>query len=997
MNRKSGPTHRKPITPKPMAKTIGTDRTFPAQSQSKNPEKAPNSRPTNLKQVTPTIPVPADPQPTTVNLKPNQPTTAKPPRISNLKPIENPSLQQNPPKVIQRKHSKSIEVRDRPSSLDLIPATNTKNANIGLKNGPITSRLSKRKSPNLKLQTQKNQPTSKNLEAKVDSDPKIDEIFRKQMEVSIAVVEQDLNFSGVNFSTIPASRLQSDLLSDKTNPSRSSHARYRRKESHGLFKQSLSEIPESDDYDERKKNSEKSNFAFGKEEMEQKLAKSKPYCRLNYQLSSLLQVVDKKIEEDTLQQSIVCSQKFSVASSKIIYESPTLQNHTILQKQEVTIPNMPGHINGEKELSFSNTQLLSTRVTMRDSKRVASLSAVPIKVTKPEPILNEIAQLKQAINERSTRLTEDLSKSAVVPKMQNDAFKAKNSNLLDVEPMKSKSTIASRKCSAKNQEQMIPRSKRKNSFSLAQPEPRSETPVLVRRKTPSRKPDQNVDSKFIKDMSNNLIQWKKSFDAQFEKSHDLQTPSFANTAINSFKQVSSRMQSSNDGLKPLLANDANELQVSKDNKSLQELSSRDTQKFVSSFIKVIPPSARENELSLSATHISNRMTPSLLSMSIRHNDNTSEKNSERRSKSPSIKNLTAPKVVSISRSSGAQANDRNSSRTTKTLKSIGIISKNDSLIEWINMGSGNLPIISGCVVRGPFPQGPVYYIGHNSHHGLYRKYNEDKIALYTPATKGDARPRSKSSSINLMYLCSVFDGHGGEHCSEFLANSLHDKLLDEVGLDHDNIEVNLSRLYKNLDSHYFKIATQSHIPFTGSCAITVAITPISIYAANVGDSRAIMSMKNCTAIAELSIDHKPGNADELKRIFSLSGKIYRSVWNPVQRKTWDEFAKTLEDFKRLEATAKANTFYQYGPWRLAPGSLSVSRSMGDFESKMSNFGAISGCLICEPQIIEAKVTDADFVVIGCDFIRRWNFRRVVQQRHYRNRLEDYRVFQASEG
>lgn len=46
------------------------------------------------------------------------------------------------------------------------------------------------------------------------------------------------------------------------------------------------------------------------------------------------------------------------------------------------------------------------------------------------------------------------------------------------------------------------------------------------------------------------------------------------------------------------------------------------------------------------------------------------------------------------------------------------------------------------------------------------------------------------------------------------------------------------------------------------------------YVANVGDSRAIMSVDGGEKIYGLSIDHKPTEEGEMKRISENGGKIY---------------------------------------------------------------------------------------------------------------------------
>jgi protein phosphatase 2C family protein 2/3 len=48
------------------------------------------------------------------------------------------------------------------------------------------------------------------------------------------------------------------------------------------------------------------------------------------------------------------------------------------------------------------------------------------------------------------------------------------------------------------------------------------------------------------------------------------------------------------------------------------------------------------------------------------------------------------------------------------------------------------------------------------------------------------------------------------------------------------------------------------------------------YVANVGDSRAFMSIDSGTKIVPLTSDHKPENPDEQKRIEQNGGKVYQN-------------------------------------------------------------------------------------------------------------------------
>ena len=59
-----------------------------------------------------------------------------------------------------------------------------------------------------------------------------------------------------------------------------------------------------------------------------------------------------------------------------------------------------------------------------------------------------------------------------------------------------------------------------------------------------------------------------------------------------------------------------------------------------------------------------------------------------------------------------------------------------------------------------------------------------------------------------------------------------------------------------------------------------------------------------------------------------------------------------------------------GPYRVFPGRLSVCRTFGDCEAKLSQFGGLKGVVSCEPEVIfEADGSNQlDYVLIGSDGI-----------------------------
>ncbi|CDW84725.1 protein phosphatase 2c containing protein [Stylonychia lemnae] len=140
---------------------------------------------------------------------------------------------------------------------------------------------------------------------------------------------------------------------------------------------------------------------------------------------------------------------------------------------------------------------------------------------------------------------------------------------------------------------------------------------------------------------------------------------------------------------------------------------------------------------------------------------------------------------------------------------------------------------------------------------------------------------------------------------------------------------------------------------SGSCAIVLLIIDEMCYVANVGDSRAIMSVDGGEKIYGLSIDHKPTEEAEMKRITTNGGKIYQnSSVIPTQNPAFKGQQQVI-----------------YGPHRVFPGRLSVSRTFGDIEAKFEKYEGNPKVVIAEPDITAFKINkNFDYILMGCDGI-----------------------------
>jgi len=114
------------------------------------------------------------------------------------------------------------------------------------------------------------------------------------------------------------------------------------------------------------------------------------------------------------------------------------------------------------------------------------------------------------------------------------------------------------------------------------------------------------------------------------------------------------------------------------------------------------------------------------------------------------------------------------------------------------------------------------------------------------------------------------------------------------------------------------------------------------YVANVGDSRGIMSYNKGKKIYALSKDHKPSKSSEQKRIRRAGGKIYVAKSNPSDTSP-------------------------FGPHRVLPGRLSVSRTFGDIAAKKQSEGGNPNVIIATPEIRSFRITqECDYLLIASD-------------------------------
>lgn len=182
-------------------------------------------------------------------------------------------------------------------------------------------------------------------------------------------------------------------------------------------------------------------------------------------------------------------------------------------------------------------------------------------------------------------------------------------------------------------------------------------------------------------------------------------------------------------------------------------------------------------------------------------------------------------------------------------------------------------------------------------------------------------------------LFGVFDGHGGKEVALYVEKKFVNTFKNLAEYKSGDYEAALRKCFITMDDMMNGAKSQDPVTaysMSAGCTACVAlVTKDSIICANSGDSRCVMA-RGPLAV-EMSEDHKPDNAGELKRIEAAGG------------------------------------FVEDGRVR---GILSLSRALGDLEYKLNKkVGVEAQMITCVPEIRKEALTGEDkFIVIACDGI-----------------------------
>mmetsp|Transcript_32297 Transcript_32297/g.55863 ORF Transcript_32297/g.55863 Transcript_32297/m.55863 type:complete len:295 (+) Transcript_32297:2424-3308(+) len=189
-----------------------------------------------------------------------------------------------------------------------------------------------------------------------------------------------------------------------------------------------------------------------------------------------------------------------------------------------------------------------------------------------------------------------------------------------------------------------------------------------------------------------------------------------------------------------------------------------------------------------------------------------------------------------------------------------------------------------------------------------------------------------------MYVFGVFDGHGGHEVAHFVERHFIQELERNSNYRGGRYEKALTENFLYMDSLLLTPAGSQELKslmnegenesMAGCTAIVVLVVGNRLYAANAGDSRAVLARGG--RAVELSTDHKPDMPSERDRIIRAGGRV--------------------EDGRVM-------------------GNINLSRSIGDFEYKNMKRPASEHMITALPEVRTVELTPQDdFIVLACDGI-----------------------------
>eukprot|EP00177_Eucheuma_denticulatum_P001183 GFKZ01002141.1.p2 GENE.GFKZ01002141.1~~GFKZ01002141.1.p2 ORF type:complete len:646 (-),score=73.21 GFKZ01002141.1:2443-4380(-) len=120
------------------------------------------------------------------------------------------------------------------------------------------------------------------------------------------------------------------------------------------------------------------------------------------------------------------------------------------------------------------------------------------------------------------------------------------------------------------------------------------------------------------------------------------------------------------------------------------------------------------------------------------------------------------------------------------------------------------------------------------------------------------------------HLFAVFDGHGGQECSQFLHDHFASALIRSWAGEEATPESALIHAFEDIDVAFLRATAQSEI--SGATAIAAFIVEKNLFVANAGDCRCILSRKD-GSVVDLSRDHVATDETEKALVEARGGFV----------------------------------------------------------------------------------------------------------------------------
>jgi len=156
-----------------------------------------------------------------------------------------------------------------------------------------------------------------------------------------------------------------------------------------------------------------------------------------------------------------------------------------------------------------------------------------------------------------------------------------------------------------------------------------------------------------------------------------------------------------------------------------------------------------------------------------------------------------------------------------------------------------------------------------------QKLNQDKVTVISPFTLGASKPPAST------HFFGVFDGHGkfGTECAVYVQQHLPKNFSHTEAFKAGDFETAFAESYvqTNNDIHMQEKLGHFSDMMSGTTCISAFLYGRTLYVANVGDSRAIMGVRDPDTLAlraeALSIDQTPFREDERQRVRRCGARV----------------------------------------------------------------------------------------------------------------------------